>query len=199
MKKLVLATSNKGKIVELEALLTPLTCIPQEAFGLSSPEETGLSFVENALLKARYASRLTKLPALADDSGLVVPALQGEPGIYSARFAGKNASDEENITLLLSKLDHLPESARQAYFYCSLVLVEYANDPTPLIAQGKFFGTIARKPCGKQGFGYDPIFFIDKLNCTAAELPLDIKNCLSHRAQALEHLQQQLNCHYHVS
>lgn len=190
MKEIILATDNKGKITELEAILAPLHCIPQSALGIESPEETGLSFVENAILKARHASRLSNKPALADDSGLVVPILNGEPGIYSARYAGIHASDADNIALLLANLGAEPE--REAYFYCAIALVQHANDPTPLIATGKLLGRIANAPAGEQGFGYDPVFYLPAHQCTVAQLPATIKNTISHRAQALKQLHSQL-------
>ncbi|WP_045105106.1 RdgB/HAM1 family non-canonical purine NTP pyrophosphatase [Legionella hackeliae] len=188
MKEIILATGNKGKLAEIAAILTPVHCISQIELGIESPEETGLSFIENALIKARHASRLGNKPALADDSGLVVDILNGEPGIYSARYAGANASDAENIALLLDKLAHVPEAQRQAYFYCAIAVVSHTNDPTPLIATGKFSGRIISARAGEGGFGYDPIFFIDSMDCTAAQLPAKIKNTISHRAQALNQL-----------
>lgn len=195
MQEIILATSNKGKLAELQAILSPLRCITQSSLGIDSAEETGLSFVENALLKARHASLLSGKPALADDSGLVVPALQGAPGIYSSRFAGANATDEENILTLLSRMAGLEGTKREAYFYCAIVLVRHAQDPAPLIGCGKFTGQIALKAQGSMGFGYDPIFFLPEKQCTAAELPPDLKNQISHRAKALRQLQQQLMTH----
>lgn len=188
LSELVLATSNPGKIRELQALLQNIHCIAQTTLGLSSPQETGLTFIENALIKARHASQLSNKPALADDSGLVVPALNGEPGIYSARYAGSQASDADNIAQLLTRLATHPETNPVAYFYCALVLVQHANDPIPLIATGQLVGKIHPKPQGTQGFGYDPIFFLPSHQCTLAELPLAIKNTISHRAQALQRL-----------
>lgn len=190
MKELILATSNLGKLAEFQSMLAPIHCIAQNTLGIDNVEETGLSFIENALLKARHASRLSHLPALADDSGLVVPALQGAPGIYSARFAGLGATDEENIQRLLDKLTHV--EAREAYFYCALVLVREPNDPTPIFATGKLLGQISLKPAGDQGFGYDPVFYLPQYECTVAELPTTIKNTISHRAIALKQLQQQI-------
>lgn len=191
MNEIILATSNKGKITEIAAILAPIHCISQATLGIDSPEETGLSFIENAILKARHTSRLTNKAALADDSGLVVDALNGEPGIYSARYAGSSSTDAENIQLLLEKLKLVPEEKRQAYFYCAIAIVAYPNDPTPIIATGKFLGRITAQPMGEGGFGYDPIFFIDDQQCTAAQLPANIKNTISHRAQALAQLQHQ--------
>lgn len=188
MNELVLATSNSGKIKELQELLSPIVCIAQDSFNIPNIEETGLSFIENAILKARNASFYTKKPALADDSGLVVPALNGEPGIYSARYAGVNAKEDDNLLLLLKNMDRLKGTDRNAFFYCAIALVHYAEDPTPIISTGIFHGQIAHKPSGNRGFGYDPLFYIEEYQCTAAELPSAIKNTLSHRAQALNHL-----------
>lgn len=188
MKEIILATGNSGKIAELEAILAPIICTGQSSLGIDSVEETGLSFVENALLKARHASRIAQKPALADDSGLVVAALQGKPGIYSARYAGPEASDADNIALLLDKLKNTPNPKRQAYFYCAIVLVQHAADPTPIIACGQWSGFIATKAAGDQGFGYDPVFYLPEEQGTAAQLPAKIKNTLSHRAKALKQL-----------
>lgn len=193
MNEIILATSNKGKIAELEAILAPIHCISQAQSGIDTPEETGLTFIENAILKARHTSRLANKPALADDSGLVVQALNGQPGIYSARFAGSHASDEDNISLLLAKLADTPDNARQAYFYCAIALVQHAEDPTPLIATGKLIGSIAKNRAGEHGFGYDPVFYIPAEQCTVAQLPAKIKNTISHRAQALKQLRAQLS------
>lgn len=188
MKEIILATSNPGKIKELEQLLTPAECIPQTALGISSAEETGLSFIENAIIKARHVSTLANKPALADDSGLVVPALNGEPGIYSARYAGIKANDEDNIQQLLRNMSGLPQEQRAAYFYCAIALIQHAKDPTPLIATGVFHGVIRMKSSGTNGFGYDPVFYVNEYQCTAAELPAKIKNRISHRAKALSKL-----------
>lgn len=195
MNELILATSNKGKIKELNAILAPIVCISQADLGVEDAEETGLSFIENALIKARHACRVTQKPALADDSGLVVPALNGAPGIYSARYAGQQANDSNNIELLLRNMEHLADEQRQAYFYCAIALVQHAQDPTPIIATGIFHGRIIRERRGEQGFGYDPIFFVEQQQCTAAELSASIKNTISHRAQALQHLQQLIARH----
>lgn len=189
MKELILATGNAGKIKELQDLLTPVYCIAQDTLGIASAEENGLSFIENAIIKARHASLLAGKPALADDSGLVIPALNGEPGIYSARYAGINASDKNNIDLLLERMTHLIAGQRDGFFYCAMALVQHANDPTPLIATGRFDGRISTFPAGEQGFGYDPIFYVPEYQCTAAQLPLAIKNQVSHRAKALHQLQ----------
>ena len=168
-------------------------CISQQAFDIPDADETGLSFVENSLIKARHASLLSKKPALADDSGLVVPMLNGEPGIYSARFAGASAIAKDNIDLLLMRLSDVPKAQRGAYFYCAISYVEHANDPTPLIATGKFSGEISLEPCGEHGFGYDPIFYVPSYDCTLAQLSADIKNKISHRALALQQMKMLLS------
>ncbi|CAM2844127.1 dITP/XTP pyrophosphatase [Legionella steigerwaltii] len=188
MKEIILATSNPGKIKELRDLLAPIECIPQTNLGVTDAIENGLSFIENALIKARHASLHTGKPALADDSGLVVPVLNGEPGIYSARYAGNDATDEENIHLLLEKMTHIPSKQREAWFYCAIALVQHAKDPTPIIATGICKGMIHNQPVGEGGFGYDPIFYIPDFQCTVAQLPAKIKNNISHRAQALKQL-----------
>jgi len=190
MSELILATSNRGKIIELQALLSPVRCIPQQELAIRDAEETGLSFIENAIIKARHAARLGNKPALADDSGLVVHALNSQPGIYSARFAGANASDRDNIELLLQRLAHVPDDQRQAYFYCAIALVQNADDPTPLIATGQLAGTIIKQAQGEHGFGYDPVFYLASHQCTAAELSAQVKNTISHRAQALRELRR---------
>ena len=190
MQQLLLATDNPGKIAELRALLAPITCIAQSDLHIPSIAESGLSFIENAILKARHASAHAALPALADDSGLVVPALNGRPGIYSARFAGSHANDTENMQQLLAEL--APITARQAYFYCALALLQHHTDPTPLIAIGRLDGVIHTHGVGQQGFGYDPIFFLPTYQLTLAELPLAIKNRISHRAMALQQLKKTL-------
>lgn len=196
MKELILATSNRGKIAELQALLLPIHCISQNTLNIDSVDETGLSFIENAIIKARHASRLAGKPALADDSGLVVVALHGEPGIHSARFAGAGATDNDNIELLLEKLANTPDEHRQAYFYCALALVQHADDPTPVMATGKLAGSIGRIPCGEHGFGYDPIMYLADYRCTMAQLPPEIKNTISHRALALKQLREQLGSNH---
>lgn len=193
MKELILATSNSGKIAELSAILSPIKCISQASLNINNVAETGLSFIENALIKARHVSQIAQKPALADDSGLVVPVLNGAPGIYSARFAGEDASDQDNINLLLTKLATIPNNQCQAYFYCAIALVNHAQDPTPIIVTGKLNGRIVKTPAGNHGFGYDPVFYIDSEQCTAAELPATIKNRISHRALALKQLQRILD------
>lgn len=192
MNELILATSNKGKLTELQALLSPIKCISQQTLGISDADETGLSFIENAIIKARNASRLGNKPALADDSGLVVPSLGGQPGIYSARYSGNNSTDKTNIDLLLKRLESHTDNNRQAFFFCAIALVQYADDPTPIIATGRLDGLITHLPQGEHGFGYDPVFYIPALNQTLAQIPRNIKNDISHRAAALKQLLKQL-------
>ncbi len=193
MNNIVLATSNPGKIAEFTQLLSPINCIPQQTLGIHDAEETGLSFIENAILKARHASKIAKKPALADDSGLVVPALNGEPGIYSARYNQYHDSSCDNIDLLLQRLQAISAPNRDAYFYCAIAIVQYDNDPMPMIATGLFAGSIAKERRGTAGFGYDPIFYVNEYHCTAAQLPDALKNKISHRARALQQLQQYLS------
>ncbi|MDX1654623.1 MAG: RdgB/HAM1 family non-canonical purine NTP pyrophosphatase [Candidatus Competibacteraceae bacterium] len=192
MSQAVLATGNAGKVRELDQLLAGLgvEVLPQSAFGISSVEETGLTFVENALLKARHATHHSGLPAIADDSGLEVDALQGAPGIHSARYAGPEASDRDNLVKLLEALREVPEARRTARFQCLVVLLRHPRDPTPLICQGTWEGRIAFQPRGEQGFGYDPVFWLPQEAKTAAQLPPQLKNRLSHRGQALARLKQ---------
>lgn len=194
MTSLILASNNAGKLRELNALLAPLaiTLKTQRELAIPDAEETGLSFVENALIKARHAARLSGLPALADDSGLEVDALNGAPGIYSARFAGPGASDAANNERLLQQLAGVPDAQRTARYQCVLVLMRHAADPTPLICQASWQGLILSAPRGEGGFGYDPLFWLDEHGCSAAELEATLKNQLSHRAQALRQLRQQL-------
>lgn len=193
-RELVLATGNAGKQRELEALLAGLrvTLRLQSEFGLSSAEETGLTFVENAILKARHAARETGLPALADDSGLEVDALAGAPGVYSARYAGPGASDRDNIEKLLDALSDVPDAGRNAAFRCVAVVLRHADDPAPIICAGHWPGRIAQAPAGSGGFGYDPVFRVAGYGVTAAELDAATKNAVSHRAQALAALRPAL-------
>jgi XTP/dITP diphosphohydrolase len=190
VKEIVLASSNPGKVREINQLLATLDLHvqPQSEFGVIDAEETGLTFVENAILKARNAAQHTGLPAIADDSGIEVDALNGAPGIYSARYAGSNASDQANLEKLLAELDGLPEAKRSARFQCLMVFMEHANDPTPLICQGTWEGRILPAARGDNGFGYDPVFYVPSHDCSSAELPADVKNALSHRGQALRQL-----------
>lgn len=186
-KRIVLASGNQGKIKELEAILTmlPLEVLPQSHYQIADVDETGLTFVENALLKARNACAITKLPAIADDSGICIQALNKAPGIYSARYAGPMASSKDRIAKVLHEMEGIPIDQRQAHFYCVIVYLEHEKDPTPLIAHGVWEGIILEKPKGEQGFGYDPIFFDPNYQCTAAELTPDLKNKISHRGKAL--------------
>ena len=190
MKEIVLASSNPGKVREINQLLATLELHvqPQSEFGVVDAEETGLTFVENAILKARNAALHTGLPAIADDSGIEVDALNGAPGIYSARFAGDNASDQANLEKLLAELEGLPDAQRCARFQCLMVFMEHANDPTPVICQGTWEGRILTAARGDNGFGYDPVFYVPTHDCSSAELPAEVKNALSHRGQALRQL-----------
>lgn len=192
---LVLASANQGKIVELQQMLGGLgiKIIPQQSLNIEDVEETGLSFVENAILKARNACEKSALPAIADDSGLEVDFLKGAPGIYSARFAGPNASDQNNIDQLLKQLHDVPMSHRSARYQSVIVLMRHATDPTPIICHGSWEGHIALKPKGDRGFGYDPIFVVNELNCHAAELDKVTKNKISHRGKAIAQLLNQLS------
>lgn len=195
MRHVVLASNNSGKLKELNSILEPLgfRTIPQSDFGVVEVEETGLTFVENAILKARNAAQYTDNPVIADDSGLEVDFLNGGPGIYSARFAGPMAKDPENIQKLLQLMEGVPSNLRGARFRCVLVFMRHSNDPSPIIAQGVCAGQITECPSGGDGFGYDPLFFLPSLGKTVAELPLNEKNKISHRAQALKALSVQLS------
>jgi len=190
MQDIVLASSNKGKVREINQVLAGLGVVvrPQGEFNVIDAEETGLTFVENAILKARNAAQHTGLPAIADDSGLEVDALDGAPGIYSARFAGEGASDQANLEKLLDALRDTPEEKRTARFQCLMVYMQHAKDPTPLICQGSWEGRILTTARGNNGFGYDPVFFVPTHDCSSAELPAETKNQLSHRGQALRKL-----------
>ena len=191
MKKIILATSNLGKVRELNSMLEgQYNVVSQIDMKVEEVPETGASFIENALIKARNASSQSQLPALADDSGLVVDALNGEPGIYSARYAGENATDEDNIVKLLSRMDN--EGDRGASFWCAMVFVRHAGDPEPIIVEKSWEGQILRELKGKNGFGYDPIFYLPELNCTSAQLSAEEKNRKSHRGQALQEILKRL-------
>jgi XTP/dITP diphosphohydrolase len=194
MRQIVLATGNPGKLRELHAVLSDfdLDVVPQSAFNVPEAEETGLTFVENALLKARNAALHTGLPALADDSGLAVDALGGAPGIYSARYSGPGANDHANTIKLLSALHGVPTAQRTARFVCALVLLHHPADPIPMICQTTWEGIILTEPQGINGFGYDPVFWVPSEHCSSAELAPTLKNQLSHRGQALRLLCQQL-------
>ena len=185
---IVLATNNIGKIKEMkESLEFHESCnyIAQSEFDVPEIEETGLTFVENAILKARNACHHTGMPSLADDSGLIVPVINDQPGIYSARYAGNARSFDDNINKLLGELDQVPDNERYAYFVCNIVYLRAFDDPIPLVFQGMWEGQITLEPSGSNGFGYDPVFYIPEYKCTAAELDIEIKNKISHRAQAI--------------
>ena len=194
MTTVVLASSNRKKLVELQLMLSSkqIHFVPQTEFSIPDAVEDGLSFVENAIIKARHAARLTGLPAIADDSGLEVDALNGAPGIYSARFANPqgegNSLDADNNALLLEKLQGVPQAQRTARFHCVIVLMRFPDDPMPLICQGTWEGSILEEASGSHGFGYDPLFYVPTHRCASAQLSPDIKNSISHRAQALQQL-----------
>ena len=190
MSIVVLASSNPGKLREINQLLSglDLNVVPQSEFNVPEVEETGLSFVENAILKARHAARHAGLAAIADDSGLEVDVLNGAPGIYSARYAGRGASDAANLNKLLADLAGVPEAERGARFQCVMVYLRHEFDPTPVICQGAWEGRILFEAHGANGFGYDPVFYVPTHRCSSAELPPEVKNRLSHRGQALHKL-----------
>ena len=189
-ERIVLASNNQGKLREIRQLLAEqeIRVVPQADFGIPEAMETGLSFVENAILKARHAARHSGLPSIADDSGIEVDALNGAPGIYSARYAGEGASDEANLRKLLDALVQVPEGERSARFQCSMVYMRHGEDPTPVICQGTWEGSILLEPAGDNGFGYDPVFHVPSHGCSAAQLDAATKNALSHRGQALRKL-----------
>jgi XTP/dITP diphosphohydrolase len=187
-QQIVLASGNAGKIREIQAILADQVIVPQSAFKVAECEETGTTFVENAILKARNAAAQSGLPAIADDSGIIVDALQGAPGVRSARYAGEGASDPDNVQKLLDALVVVPEQERTARFVCVIVLLRHADDPCPLIAQGVWEGRILQHPTGEGGFGYDPVFWVESHQCSSAQLPAEVKNALSHRGQALRQL-----------
>jgi len=196
--RIVLASSNAGKVREINEMLAEhaVRIVSLSEFNVPEVAETGLTFVENALLKARHAARHTGLPAIADDSGIEFDALDGRPGIYSARYAGQGASDADNLQKLIADVRKLPEDQRRCRFVCLMVYLRYAEDPTPLIAEGIWEGIAVTTPRGTNGFGYDPIFYVPTHHCTSAELPPETKNSLSHRGQALLRLVAQLQALY---
>lgn len=202
-RKIVLASGNAGKLRELQQMLQPLglELVPQSELAIDDAEETGLTFIENAILKARHASAASGLPAIADDSGLAVDALGGAPGIYSARFADaapdaeRAQRDAANNSKLLQLLEGLEGPERSAHFYCVLVYLRHAEDPTPIVSQGMWSGQILTAAAGEGGFGYDPLFFVPERGCSSAQLSATEKNRISHRAQAMETLIQQLSRH----
>lgn len=190
MSKLVLATGNQGKVKEMADLLADFgfDVVAQSDYNVSSVAETGTTFIENAIIKARHAAKETGLPAIADDSGLEVDFLKGAPGIYSARFAGEDASDAENIDKLLAEMKDVPEDQRTARFHCVLVMMRHENDPTPLVCHGSWEGSILSERHGENGFGYDPVFWVPEDQCASAELAPARKKQLSHRGKALQQL-----------
>jgi XTP/dITP diphosphohydrolase len=195
MQRIVLASSNHGKLAEFGALLadSDFEVVPQTSLGVDDAEETGLTFVENALLKARHAARTTGLPALADDSGLCVDRLGGAPGLYSARYSGGHGDAAANNAKLLHALDGVPEEQRGAFFICVLVLLRHAEDPAPLIAEGRWYGRILAEGRGSGGFGYNPVFLPGGYAQSVAEMDNALKNRLSHRGQALARLRERLH------
>ena len=189
-KQILLASNNLGKIREVREILAEhgLTVIPQSNLNIADAAETGLTFIENAIIKARHAARLSRLPALADDSGLEVDALNGAPGVFSARYAGSGATDADNNAKLIQALHGVPHNRRTARFRCVMAYLRHADDPSPLIAEGIWEGVILDLPRGSEGFGYDPYFFVLEKGCSSAELSSDMKNSLSHRGQALRRM-----------
>ena len=190
MSKLVLATGNQGKVKEMADLLADFgfDVVAQSDYNVSSVAETGTTFIENAIIKARHAAKETGLPAIADDSGLEVDFLKGAPGIYSARFAGEDASDADNIDKLLAEMKDVPEDQRTARFHCVLVMMRHENDPTPMVCHGSWEGSILTERHGENGFGYDPVFWVPEDQCASAELAPARKKQLSHRGKALQQL-----------
>jgi XTP/dITP diphosphohydrolase len=194
LRRLVVATGNGGKLAEIREVLADagIELIAQAELGIADAEETGATFVENALIKARHASRASGLPALGDDSGICVDALGGAPGLVSARYAGAHGDSAANIVKLLRALEGIEDAQRSAHFHCTIVLLRSADDPAPLLAEGRWHGRILHAPRGERGFGYDPIFFDPAFGKGAAELDPDMKNRISHRGQALARLREQL-------
>jgi len=194
-ERIVLASNNAGKVREINQILVSqaIQVVPQREFDIPDADETGLTFVENAIIKARQAARLSGLPAIADDSGIEVDALKGAPGIYSARYAGPGCSDQDNNRKLLEQLEGVPEAERSARFQCLMVYMRHAEDPTPIICQGTWEGVILTEPRGDNGFGYDPLFWVPDHDCSSAELSAEEKNRLSHRGQALRKMLEALS------
>ncbi len=190
MSKIVLATGNQGKVREMADILADFgfDVLAQSEYNVSDVAETGTTFIENAIIKARHAAKETGLPAIADDSGLEVDALNGAPGVYSARYSGEGATDQKNIDKMLAAMEGIPAEKRTARFHCVLVLMKHENDPTPLICHGTWEGHITTEQKGENGFGYDPIFWVSEDNCSSAELEPARKKQLSHRGQALKKL-----------
>jgi len=197
-QRIVLASGNKGKIAEIQAILQQqaIEVISQSQFKVTEADETGSTFVENAIIKARHAAEISQLPAIADDSGLEVDALNGQPGVHSARYAGLPSDDQRNTDKLLQALADVSQAQRSARFHCVMVFMAHAKDPSPLIAHGVWEGRIAFEKSGNNGFGYDPVFYIPQLNSVSAALEPAIKNQLSHRAQALKQLMPQISDYF---
>lgn len=193
LQQIVLASGNTGKIREIQALFPNYPIVAQSVFDITEAEETGFSFVENAIIKARNAALHSGFPAIADDSGLVVDALHGAPGVLSARYAGAAANDRDNLQKVLQALDGVPDAERTARFVCVMVFMQHAEDPLPVIAQGVWEGRILLQPKGENGFGYDPIFWVPERDCAAAELSAEAKNAISHRGKALKMLTTLIN------
>lgn len=198
--KIVLASGNAGKVREINKLFADsgIEIVPQSDFDVPEIPETGTTFVENAIIKARHAAQLTGLPAIADDSGIEVDALGARPGVYSARYAGENASDHENNSKMLAELKGLANTERTARYQCILVFMRSATDPVPIITQGSWEGYIMQEARGEGGFGYDPIFFVPTHNCSGGELALEVKNTISHRAHALEAMLDEFRRHHYI-
>jgi XTP/dITP diphosphohydrolase len=200
LKKIVLASGNAGKVREINKLFagTGIEVVPQSAFDVPEVAETGTTFVENAIIKARHAAEYTGLPALSDDSGIEVDALGARPGVYSARYAGANASDQNNNNKMLEELKGVPEADRTARYQCLIVFMRSHTDPVPIITQGSWEGRILEAPQGDGGFGYDPIFFVPTHGCSGGELPIDVKNTLSHRSIALNAMLEEFRKHKYI-
>jgi len=197
-QRIVLASGNKGKIAEIQDILKQqaIEVISQSHFNVSDVAETGTTFIENAIIKARHASAISQLPTIADDSGLEVDAINGKPGVYSARYAGLPSNDQNNTDKLLQALANTPEKLRTARFHCVMVFMAHENDPSPLVGHGIWEGSITIEKSGNNGFGYDPVFYVPEQRCTSAELPAKTKNTISHRAQALQQLMPQISDHF---
>lgn len=199
-RKIVLASGNAGKVREINKLFADsgIEVVPQSDYDVPEVAETGTTFVENAIIKARHAAEITGLPTIADDSGIEVDALGARPGVYSARYSGSNASDSDNNSRMLAELKGLADRERSARYQCILVFMRSATDPVPIITQGSWEGRILQEPRGDGGFGYDPIFFVPTHNCSGGELPLEVKNTISHRAQALEAMLDEFRRHHYI-
>ena len=197
INKIVLASGNAGKVREINKLFSGsgIEVVPQTELGVPEVPETGTTFVENAIIKARHAAEYTGLPAISDDSGIEVDALDARPGVYSARYAGEGASDEDNNNLMLKELDGVAEADRTARYQCLIVFMRSHTDPVPIVTQGSWEGRILEAPQGDGGFGYDPIFYVPTHNCSGGELPLEVKNTMSHRAIALNAMLEEFKKH----